>query len=144
VSTLGLGVMLASLGDRSDTVTAVRGALGKRIAKAEVMPTKTCLRIAFEDGTRLRLWDGGQSCCESRYMTCDDDLPYYMGAELLDVEVKDGPKANGDDGYGDHDQQFLVVTTSKGAFTVANHNEHNGYYGGFAIEASLAGSEAEK
>jgi hypothetical protein len=24
--------------------------------------------------------------------------------------------------------------TSKGALTMASHNEHNGYYGGFAIE----------
>src|SRR6187399_1748880 len=32
------------------------------------------LLIVFEGGRYLRLTDEGQSCCEHRYMTCDDDL----------------------------------------------------------------------
>lgn len=36
-----------------------------------------------------------------------------------------------------HEVQFLHVKTSKGSFAVSNHNEHNGYYGGFNVEASL-------
>lgn len=26
------------------------------------------------------MFDGGQSCCENRYMNCDDDLDYFSGA----------------------------------------------------------------
>lgn len=68
-------------------------------------------------------------------MQTDDDLAYYVGAELRNVEIKDGPTEDGE--YGDtHEIQFLVVTTDKGEFTLSNHVEHNGYYGGFAICAS--------
>ena len=34
-----------------------------------------------------------------------------------------------------HEIQFLDVKTDKGIFQMANNNEHNGYYGGFLIEA---------
>lgn len=137
----GLGVMLSALGGASEkTATAIRAGIGKRVAEAAIV--NNALRLKLADGSRLRLWDGGQSCCESRYMTCDDDLPYYAGAELLQVEVKDGPTVTDDCDV--HEQQFLVVTTSKGSFTVANHNEHNGYYGGISLEAQwYPAAEAE-
>nr|WP_152613166.1 hypothetical protein [Inquilinus limosus] len=65
-------------------------------------------------------------------MTCDDDLKPIIGATLLGWEIRD-VTYDGDD-YDVHEIQFLVVNTSQGSFTVANHNEHNGYYGGFSIE----------
>jgi len=84
----------------------------------------------------LILRDTGQSCCEHRFMTCDDDLSTFAGAKLVAVEVRDVQVR--ECGVAEVEEaQFLVVTTDKGAITVANHNEHNGYYGGFCISASL-------
>ena len=50
---------------------------------------------------------------------------------MIDAEIREAP--NEPDEYGDHEVQFLLVNTSIGTFTVASHNEHNGYYGGFDI-----------
>ncbi len=93
------------------------------------------LRIVFTDGTGVRIFDDGYSCCEHRYMNCDDDLAAFAGAEFFNAELREGP--NIEDGeYGDVKEcEFLVVTTSTGSFTVASYNEHNGYYGGFSITA---------
>ena len=56
----------------------------------------------------------------------------------MSIELRDAPNVE-DDEYGNvHEVQFLVVTTSKGAFTIETHNEHNGYYGGFFIEAEVS------
>jgi hypothetical protein len=38
-----------------------------------------------------------------------------------------------------HETQFLIVDTTKGSFTIVNHNEHNGYYGGFGLVAQPRG-----
>lgn len=76
--------------------------------------------------------DDGQCCCESRYMSSDDDLHSLIGGQLMAVELKDGPDLSDDDYYC-HDTQFLEISTSKGFVTIVNHNNHNGYYGGFSI-----------
>jgi hypothetical protein len=89
------------------------------------------LSFGFTDDTILSLADQGQSCCELRYMRTDDNLEYYFGAELLDIHIVDAADAPGDP---DHEIQFLVVVTSKGTFSCSNHNEHNGYYGGFSVQ----------
>lgn len=89
------------------------------------------LIIKFKKENKIILHDAGQSCCETRYMTCDDNLDYYVGAEYYDWEVRDAP--NIQDDCEVHNVQFLIINTSRGSFTVANHNEHNGYYGGFNI-----------
>ena len=130
---LGFGVMINALGGNRETVEAVQAAMGKTITALSL--TDDQLRFEFEDGSRLRLQDSGQSCCEHRYMQTDDDLPYYIGAKFVGAEVRDGGSTEGE--YGDtHEIQFLVVTTDRGTFSMASHNEHNGYYGGFWITAS--------
>ena len=130
---LGFGVMINALGGNRETVEAVQAAMGKTITALSL--TDDQLRFEFEDGSRLRLQDSGQSCCEHRYMQTDDDLPYYIGAKFVSAEVRDGGSTEGE--YGDtHEIQFLVVTTDRGTFSMASHNEHNGYYGGFWITAS--------
>lgn len=131
----GMGVMLGMLGGNEETVNAVKSSLNKVIKKVWLDEANNDLKFEFEDETKLKLWDGGQSCCESRYMRTDDNLTEFTGAKLLNVELKDAP--NAPDEYGDHEIQFLDVTTDKGVFQMANHNEHNGYYGGFWIQASL-------
>jgi hypothetical protein len=131
---LGLGVMIQQLFG-SNGAEHVQAAIGKKIESVELYDDER-LCFKFADGSTLSLFDDGQSCCESRYMRTDDDLSYYVGAEFQNVEIKDGPDQE-DDEYGEaHECQFLVITTDKGQFTMSNHVEHNGYYGGFAICAS--------
>jgi hypothetical protein len=70
-------------------------------------------------------------------MHTDDVLQDFIGAKLLNAEVREGPTEL--DKYGDPiESEFLVVSTSIGFFTVVNYNEHNGYYGGFIIRCARA------
>lgn len=139
----GIGAMLKMLGGNRETVEAHQGAVGKTIAECYIghedgrsrsmgENSGDTLILKFSDGTGIKLWDDGQSCCESRYMRTDDDLKHVVGGTFTGAELRDAP--NEEDEYGEHQVQFLVVNTSKGSFTVANHNEHNGYYGGFGVE----------
>jgi hypothetical protein len=129
----GLGVLVKQLSSNSETTNAIKASIGKTIDYARIHEEKR-LELQFFDGTTLLVWDGGQSCCETRYMRTDDDLPWLQGSELLGLEVRDAPVSEGE--YGDtHEIQFLIVKTTKGDVTIANHNEHNGYYGGFYLEA---------
>ncbi len=90
------------------------------------------LILTFIDDTCIKLFDAGQNCCEVRWMHSDDDLAYFIGATLQDADVQDGPTVQGSDVQ---ESQFLIISTSKGQFTVVNYNEHNGYYDGFIIVA---------
>jgi hypothetical protein len=69
-------------------------------------------------------------------MTTDDNLDLYVGARYLGYEVKDGPDQ--DVVYDIHEIQFLDIRTDQGVFQLANHNEHNGYYGGFDLAVSVS------
>lgn len=93
------------------------------------------LSIQFVGGGTLCIWDDGQSCCESRYMTTDDELDTFVGAKVVGLEVVDGPDVPSDeDDYGDaHEQTFVKLETTMGTITMVTHNEHNGYYGGFNV-----------
>lgn len=140
MSDKGIGVMLHMLfGDDGESARAVQASVGKDIETLELNKEANsgdgALIIGLKSGRKLMLYDDGRSCCESRYMHTDDDLGAFLGALLLAVEVKDAP--NVADEYGVHEVQFLVVTTSKGMFTVETHNEHNGYYGGFWLVARI-------
>jgi hypothetical protein len=133
MSQLGFSVMINMLAGNRESVAAVQAALGKTITSVALVDD--ALKFDFEDGSRLTLKDDGQSCCERRYMQTDDDLPYYVGARFLGAEVRDGGTTESE--YGDtHEIEFLVITTDRGTFSMANHNQHNGYYGGFSITAS--------
>jgi len=90
------------------------------------------IHIKFDDGTKIKLFDDGQSCCESRYMTTDDDVKSLVGGRWVHAKVKEGPFEEGE--YGDcHETAFLEIQTDTGFITVTNHNQHNGYYGGFGL-----------
>ena len=127
----GFGVMIQSLGGNERTLNAIKLSLGKVIKKVSIDENE--LVFNFTDDTKLRVYDDGQSCCEDRYMRTDDDLSDFVGSTLMDFELKDAP--NIEDKYGEHEVQFLDVKTSDGIFTISNHNEHNGYYGGFWVVA---------
>ena len=130
---LGIGVMIGMLAGNDESAKAMQAAIGKRIAGLRL--TDDALHLEMADGSRLKLSDEGQSCCESRYMRTDDDLASFIGAELRGAEVRDAPEVTGPDQYDTHEVQFLVVQTDKGDLTMSSHNEHNGYYGGFYIRA---------
>lgn len=124
----GMGVMIGQLfgGDRGKPL---RENIGKVIMSVELKDD--ALRFVMADGARFALADEGQSCCEHRYMATDDNLADYAGARLLGVEIKEAPNLEAE--YDTHEVEFLEVQTDKGVFTMASHNEHNGYYGGFHI-----------
>lgn len=96
------------------------------------------LYIHFKDNSYIKILDDMQSCCEHRYMTTDDKLDEYIGGSLLNIEVKPIPiplSEYGDDNPNtEREIEFLEVTTTKGSFVIVNHNDHNGYYGGFNVE----------
>jgi hypothetical protein len=128
-----MGVMLGMLGGNKESVEAFMGSLNKIITALTL--EDDALHFTFEDGSRMKLYDDGQSCCESRYMRTDDKLADFVGAKLLGAEVKEAPAMPCE--YGDHEVAFLDVNTDKGTFQMATHNEHNGYYGGFLVRAAL-------
>jgi hypothetical protein len=131
----GLGVMLRALSIGNDeTRSAIQGSLDKTITSIYIEDDN--LYINFTDNTALRVWDGGQSCCEHRYMVCDDDLKEYVGAKLTNVYSKPATYID-DDWGGRHETMFLDFETTNGVFTIVNHNAHNGYYGGFWVEGEV-------
>ena len=130
---LGMGVMLNMLGGNDESVDAFTGAIGKTIAQLN-LGQDDALHFVFDDGSKIKLFDDGQSCCESRYMRTDDNLEDFVGAKLLGAEIKEAPSEP--DECGEHEVEFLEVQTDRGVFTMASHNEHSGYYGGFSIRAA--------
>ena len=54
---------------------------------ALVDDTTPGLQIEFEGLGMLLISDKGQSCCERRYMTCDDDLSTFVGARILQIDL---------------------------------------------------------
>jgi len=128
---LGLGVMINMLGGNEESIEALRNGMGKEIA-ALFLGEDFVLHFVFADGYKMGILDAGQSCCESRWMSTDDDLPYYVGTFLQDIRIQDGPDIPSSE---EHQTQFLKITTSKGVFTMVTHVEHNGYYGGFSVVA---------
>lgn len=141
MSQLGIGATLHALGGGSQQDPAKY--YGRKIVAAEIADER--LRLKFEDGVEIEIWDNGQSCCESRYMTTDDDVKTLVGGTLARIEAKEAP-AIPQGQYGDeHETVFVEVGTDKGFITVVNHNEHNGYYGGFGLTVTeRAAGNAEK
>lgn len=125
---MGIGAMLHVLGGGSE-----HGAdeyIGQKVLAAAM--TDERLKLTLDSGNTIAIWDSGQSCCESRYMTTDDDIQSLVGHKLTRIEAKPGPDAQGE--YGEeHEQVFVEIGTDKGFVTIVNHNEHNGYYGGFGL-----------
>lgn len=129
----GMGVMIRMLCGGEDSVAAFKECVGKKITALCLLDD--VLHFVMDDGTRMSMADRGQSCCETRYMMTDDNLQDFVGATLLKAEVRDAPDIQ--DEHEEHEVQFLLITTSVGTFTMTTHNIHNGYYGGFSIEAAF-------
>ena len=80
----------------------------------------------------------GQSCCESYgYLTTNDNLKEFEGAELLSISIVDAALNNKkieeleylDEGGA----MFVNFETSKGLMQLVAYNAHNGYYGHDAV-----------
>lgn len=102
--------------------------IGQPLLLARIEDTR--LHLTFPGGT-LTLDDQGADCCATHYITCDDDLA-RVGGDLVYVRVDDAPSIEDPNGEC-HDVEFLTVRTTTDTFQCANHNEHNGYYGGFQV-----------
>ena len=89
------------------------------------------LKIEFDDGSGIMIYDAGQDCCEYRFITTDDDLKYFIGSEFRDAISRYAIEIQTE--YGKHEIAFLVVFTSWGECVCETHNKNNGYYGGFSI-----------
>jgi hypothetical protein len=125
---LGIGAMLHYLGGWSENDPGKYA--GRQIVAASMQDDR--LSLTFADGVKIAIWDNGQSCCEHRYMRSDDDVQSLVGHKLARIEAKPGNDVEGE--YGDvHEVVFVEVGTDAGFITLANHNEHNGYYGGFGL-----------
>jgi len=136
----GLGFMIQQLSGNRGTVDAWKAAKGKVIKSIEVGDDRFV--IQFKGGSILRGFDCAQSCCESRYLRTDDNLSAFVGAKLLDMEMRNAPNlAYGSDAV--HEVQFWEIKTSNGPCTISSHNEHNGYYSGILIELVYTPKESK-
>ena len=124
---IGIGSMLHYLGGGSEN--SPEKYYGLIIEKAKIEEEE--LRIDFSNGVKISLWDNGQNCCESRYMTCDDNPNDLVGSKLVKIEVKEIQE--NDDEYCCHEVAFITIQSDKTSITLCTHNEHNGYYGGFGF-----------
>ena len=148
MSDLGMGVMISMLfGSRGgEHLKEVKGKTIKALRlDTEDRGAEDALVFEFEDGSAIKIYDGGQSCCESRYMHTDDDLPYFVGSKLMDAELRaSGDVVEEEHGWMYKESEFLIITTSLGQFTIVNYNEHNGYYGGFWIMIAKVSDPTEE
>lgn len=130
MSHLGMGAMLHMLGGGSEKNGS--DYYGCTITKAEIDSERMLLE--FDGNTTIKIFDNGQSCCENRYITCDDDVQCLVGGKLTKIEVSNAPDEEGE--YGIHEKAFIEVATDKDHIKFCTHNEHNGYYGGFGLSIS--------
>lgn len=132
---LEIGAKLKTLNCTDESITAIKLCIGKKIQFIKL--TDGDLTICFYDKTRLKLWDNGEVCCGDRYFRTDDTLADYFGDHLLGFEIRDAPDRD-DQKDNSHEVQFLVMNTNQGQLVLSSHNLHNGYYGGFAIQATTS------
>lgn len=135
MSQVGIGVLLNRLSGNTESAKTVQENTGKVITALEI--TESELLFTFADDAKMKLFDDGQSCCEHRYMHTDDDIQDFVGATLQGAEVREGPMGEANEWEETKESEFLIISTSKGQFTVVNYNEHNGYYGGFSVCAKV-------
>lgn len=137
---LGVGVMLQWLSGGSEHDASEY--YGRKIKDAQFKKGKPGtindaeeedkIILTFEDGVTIKVFDNGQTCCEARYMTTDDDITRLVGKTLTGITVKDATDRSVE--WIESELCFLEIMTDDGLpVTFATHNEHNGYYGGFGL-----------
>lgn len=93
-------------------------------------------KVETDEHSFYILISNGQSCCENwGYITSEDELDYFLGSELIEVNVTDTTLnkkilTKMDDDYINNSEiQFVDFKTNIGTFQLAVYNHHNGYYG---------------
>lgn len=91
-------------------------------------------QVTCSDGSKYSVViDNGQGCCEHwGYLTSEDNLREFIGAQLLDVTVTDkvlNTKVLEPDSLQAEECVFVTFQTDKGDFQLVAYNQHNGYYG---------------
>lgn len=127
MSQLGIGTIIHYLSGGSKE--SADKYYGREIVKAQFKDD--ALTLTFSDRVKVRLTDNGQSCCESRYMTCDDKPSDLIGGHLREISLRHSETE--DEYHSVHEICFVKVETEKAHITIETHNEHNGYYGGFGL-----------
>lgn len=95
------------------------------------------LVMNFKNGMRIGISDNDSQCCESRYITTDDNSRDLIGNKLIAIKLKEGLDLE-DDVYKDsHETMFLEIRTNNGFVTFVTHNVHSGAYGGFDIKIRI-------
>lgn len=125
----GLGVMIQMLGGNEETASALKMAIGKKIRGAKLDGDIIKIRFAKKG---IDIYDSGQSCCKNRYITTDDNPADLVGKKLTQIELADAPDSS-EEGSECHEVQFLRIHAEDVTVVFETHNEHNGYYGGFAV-----------
>lgn len=112
-----------------------------RVETVRMVDDDNRLEFVFENGEVVSLKDTAEYCCESRWMSCDDELESFRGDrvlrwELTHVREEGDAEESASDRYGNtHEVAFLRVFMASGnVITCQTHNSHNGYYGGFHVE----------
>ena len=75
--------------------------------------------------------DSDGQCCESwGYLSSNDNLEEFIGAEILSVKLTDNELFTVDalPKIYEGDMTFFTVDTDQGSFQIVAYNEHNGYY----------------
>jgi len=133
---LGLGALIDMMGGYREEAILIKHYIDEKHRLTGLhLDDYEHLRLDFDNGQTLSFWDNGQSCCESRWMSTDDDLEHFVRARLVGVEILCAPDEHRcPNEYSDvYEAQFLAVRTTKGVITCVNHLDHNGYYGGFSL-----------
>ena len=116
----------------SDAKEVVEEVVGKTIVDVDF--NEDGLFLLFEYGIKVHIYDNGQSCCEHRYIVCDDDVSSLIGQKFKGIEEKECSDISQEDDYDVHDIMFVEVQTFSNSIALVTHNEHNGYYGGFILD----------
>lgn len=124
----GFGVMIRMLAGGSPH--SPDEYIGSMITAAVFDAENERVLLTFDDGRKIAIFDDGQSCCEYRHMSTDDDVGDLVGHRLRHILQKEGPDIKDSEV---HETCFVEIASDVGFVTLVNHNEHNGYYGGFAM-----------
>jgi hypothetical protein len=107
-------------------------------------------RITTDKQTILVGIGNRQDCCEHwGYVTSEDNLDDFVGAQLGNVRVTDTALNTAiESAIGNLDKyegscMFVTFETSEGDFQFVAYNEHNGYYGHEAVVISTQVTDSE-
>ncbi len=95
------------------------------------------LNLGVTNGYTLSLWDAGQSCCETRGISTDDDLNDLIGTRLVSLEVTEVKYKGDRDDCDCEDSAFMKLQSTRSCLTFVNYVHHNGYYGGWDLVVEL-------